>query len=340
MEIVLSFCFIQHSLESFGGNIGLALTQAMGITGMFQWGMRQWSELENQMTSVERVQEYAALKQEADEGKYQPPENWPDKGKIEFDKMSLQYTPEEPFVLKKVTFVIQPKEKVGIVGRTGAGKSSLIQALFRLAHIEGSILIDNVNTKTVPLKRLRSSISIIPQEPVLFSGTFRRNLDPFDEYKDEALWNALEEVELKSMVAELPSGLNHPVTEGGGNLSVGQRQLVCLARAILRNNKILVMDEATSNVDPQTDALIQKTIRKTFHDCTVLTIAHRLHTVMDSDKILVMDAGRSVEFDHPHLLLQDEESIFYSLVRQTGKTTAEALQKIAEENYKNRQDAD
>ncbi|VEN61107.1 unnamed protein product [Callosobruchus maculatus] len=326
--------------ESFGGNIGLALTQAMGITGMFQWGMRQWSELENQMTSVERVQEYAALKQEADEGKYQPPENWPDKGKIEFDKMSLQYTPEEPFVLKKVTFVIQPKEKVGIVGRTGAGKSSLIQALFRLAHIEGSILIDNVNTKTVPLKRLRSSISIIPQEPVLFSGTFRRNLDPFDEYKDEALWNALEEVELKSMVAELPSGLNHPVTEGGGNLSVGQRQLVCLARAILRNNKILVMDEATSNVDPQTDALIQKTIRKTFHDCTVLTIAHRLHTVMDSDKILVMDAGRSVEFDHPHLLLQDEESIFYSLVRQTGKTTAEALQKIAEENYKNRQDAD
>nr|CAI5849600.1 unnamed protein product [Callosobruchus analis] len=335
---ILILLFVKS--ESFGGNIGLALTQAMGITGMFQWGMRQWSELENQMTSVQRVQEYAVLKQEADEGKYQPPETWPEKGKIEFDKMSLQYTPDEPFVLKKVTFVIQSREKVGIVGRTGAGKSSLIQALFRLAHIEGSILIDNVNTKTIPLRRLRSSISIIPQEPVLFSGTFRRNLDPFDEYKDEALWNALEEVELKSMVAELPAGLNHPVTEGGGNLSVGQRQLVCLARAILRNNRILVMDEATSNVDPQTDGLIQKTIRKTFHDCTVLTIAHRLHTVMDSDKVLVMDAGRSVEFDHPHLLLQNEESIFYSLVRQTGKTTAEALQKIAEENYKNRQDAD
>nr|CAH7760502.1 unnamed protein product [Callosobruchus chinensis] len=306
--------------ETFGGNIGLALTQAMGITGMFQWGMRQWSELENQMTSVERVQEYAALKQEADEGEYQPPEQWPEKGRIEFDKMSLQYTPDEPPVLKKVTFVIEPREKVGIVGRTGAGKSSLIQALFRLAHIEGRILIDNVDTKTISLKRLRSSISIIPQEP--------------------ALWNALEEVELKSMVAELTAGLNHPVTEGGGNLSVGQRQLVCLARAILRNNKILVMDEATSNVDPQTDALIQKTIRKTFHDCTVLTIAHRLHTVIDSDKILVMDAGRSVEFGHPHLLLQDEDSIFYSLVKQTGKTTAEALQKIAEENYKDRQDAD
>ncbi|VEN61103.1 unnamed protein product [Callosobruchus maculatus] len=335
---ILILLFVKS--ETLGGNIGLALTQAMGITGMFQWGMRQWSEMENQMISVERVQEYAVLQQETDEGKDQPPLNWPDEGKIEFDKMSLRYSPDDPFVLKEVTFVIQPKEKVGIVGRTGAGKSSLIQALFRLAHIEGSILIDNVNTKTVPLKRLRSSISIIPQEPVLFSGTFRRNLDPFDEYKDEALWNALEEVELKSMVAELPSGLNHPVTEGGGNLSVGQRQLVCLARAILRNNKILVMDEATSNVDPQTDALIQKTIRKTFHDCTVLTIAHRLHTVMDSDKILVMDAGRSVEFDHPHLLLQDEESIFYSLVRQTGKTTAEALQKIAEENYKNRQDAD
>nr|CAI5849598.1 unnamed protein product [Callosobruchus analis] len=181
---ILILLFVKS--ESFGGNIGLALTQAMGITGMFQWGMRQWSELENQMTSVQRVQEYAVLKQEADEGKYQPPETWPEKGKIEFDKMSLQYTPDEPFVLKKVTFVIQSREKVGIVGRTGAGKSSLIQALFRLAHIEGSILIDNVNTKTIPLRRLRSSISIIPQEPVLFSGTFRRNLDPFDEYKDEA----------------------------------------------------------------------------------------------------------------------------------------------------------
>ncbi|CAH1980241.1 unnamed protein product [Acanthoscelides obtectus] len=172
--------------ETFGGNIGLALTQAMGITGMFQWGMRQWSELENQMTSVQRVQEYAVLKQEADEGKYQPPTEWPDKGKVEFDNMSLQYSPNEPFILKKVTIVVQPREKVGIVGRTGAGKSSLIQALFRLAHVEGRILIDNIDTKTIPLKRLRSSISIIPQEPVLFSGTFRRNLDPFDEYKDEA----------------------------------------------------------------------------------------------------------------------------------------------------------
>lgn len=165
--------------------MGLALTQAMALTGMLQWGMRQWSEFENQMTSVERVQEYADLKQETDENANQPSEYWPEKGKVEFNKMSLRYAPEDPYVLKNLNFVIKPNEKVGIVGKTGAGKSSLIQALFRLAPIDGSILIDDVDTKDIALNRLRSKISIIPQEPVLFSGTLRKNLDPFDEYKDE-----------------------------------------------------------------------------------------------------------------------------------------------------------
>ncbi|CAH1105143.1 unnamed protein product [Psylliodes chrysocephalus] len=329
--VIVSLLFLKS--EQFGGNMGLALTQAMGLTGMFQWGMRQWSELENQMTSVERVQEYADLKQEEDNTTYEPPADWPSNGEVEFSDMSLHYSPDDPPVLKNLSFTIKPNEKIGIVGRTGAGKSSLIQALFRLTYIDGKILLDGVDTKTVSLKKLRSKISIIPQEPVLFSGALRKNLDPFDEYKDEDLWNALDEVELKNAVNELPAGLDSKIAEGGSNFSVGQRQLVCLARAIVRNNKILVLDEATANIDPHTDGLIQTTIRKKFANCTVLTIAHRLHTIMDSDKVLVMDAGRSVEFDHPHTLLQDKQGIFYSLVQQTGRSTAKTLTAIAESSY-------
>ncbi|XP_050518318.1 probable multidrug resistance-associated protein lethal(2)03659 isoform X1 [Diabrotica virgifera virgifera] len=328
--VLLSLIFIES--ETFGGNMGLALTQTLALTGMFQWGMRQWSELENQMTSVERVQEYADLKHEDDNYTVEIDETWPEKGKIEFKNLSLQYSPNDPPVLKNLSFVIKPSEKVGIVGRTGAGKSSLIQAVFRLTHIDGSILIDDIDTKSVALKKLRSKISIIPQEPVLFSGTLRNNLDPFDEYSDEILWNALEQVELKSAVDDLPAGLDSKMAEGGSNFSVGQRQLVCLARAVIRSNKILVLDEATANVDPYTDSLIQKAIRKNFDKCTVLTIAHRINTIMDSDKVLVMDAGRVVEFDHPHTLLQNQNGVFYSLVMQTGKATARTLMAIAEEN--------
>ncbi|KAI2473981.1 ATP binding cassette (ABC) transporter subfamily C member [Diabrotica virgifera virgifera] len=328
--VIVALVFVKS--EQYGGNMGLALTQTLGLTGMFQWGMRQWSELENQMTSVERVQEYADLKQEDDEHSIEPPKTWPHAGEIQFDNMSLYYTTDDPPVLKNLSFTIKPSEKIGIVGRTGAGKSSLIQALFRLTHIEGRILVDDFDTKKISLKVLRSKISIIPQEPVLFSGTLRNNLDPFDEYTDEALWNALEEVELKQAVEELPAGLANKMAEGGTNFSVGQRQLVCLARAIVGNNKILVLDEATANVDPYTDALIQKTIRKKFANCTVLTIAHRLNTIMDSDKVLVMDAGQAVEFDHPFTLLQNINGVFYSLVMQTGKATAKNLFAIAEQS--------
>ncbi|EFA03657.2 probable multidrug resistance-associated protein lethal(2)03659 [Tribolium castaneum] len=328
--VILSFLFI--GVESYGGNVGLAITQSITLTGMLQWGMRQWSELENQMTSVERVIEYTELEQESDEKRKNVPETWPTSGRIEFQSVFMQYSPDDPFVLKNLTFVINSKEKIGIVGRTGAGKSSIISALFRLVPTEGNIIIDGVDINEISLHCLRSNISIIPQEPILFSGTLRKNLDPFDEYSDEQLWKALDEVKLKALVSEQPSGLASNVSEGGSNFSVGQRQLLCLARAVIRNNVILVLDEATANVDPQTDELIQNTIRRKFKECTVLTIAHRLHTVMDSDKILVMSGGRAVEFDEPYSLLQKTDGVFYGLVQQTGKGMAENLMNIANKN--------
>ncbi|KAH0815457.1 hypothetical protein GEV33_007334 [Tenebrio molitor] len=333
---LVTFSFLVIGNEQFGGNVGLAITQAIGLTGMFQWGMRQSTELENQMTSVERVLEYNNIEHESNlesAPDKKPPPSWPEAGKIEFVNIFLRYFPQDPPVLKNLSFTIQSKEKVGIVGRTGAGKSSLINAIFQLTDTQGSIIIDGINISSLGLHDLRSKISIIPQEPVLFSGTMRKNLDPFDDYSDVDLWRALEDVELKDAVADLASGLNSKMSEGGSNFSVGQRQLVCLARAILRNNKILVLDEATANIDPQTDALIQRTIRNKFADCTVLTIAHRLHTVMDSDKILVMDAGTMKEYDHAYNLLQNTNGILYGMVEQTGKAMAETLHNVAKDSF-------
>lgn len=323
-----------------GGNVGLAITQAMAMTGMVQWGMRQSAELENTMTAVERVVEYETVDPEDElesSPANKPPKTWPELGAISFDKLSLRYFPDptSELVLKDLDFDILPSEKIGIVGRTGAGKSSLINALFRLSYNEGSIIIDQRDTESMGLHDLRSKISIIPQEPVLFSGTMRYNLDPFDEYSDEKLWAALEEVKLKDSISDMPAGLQSKISEGGSNFSVGQRQLVCLARAILRENKILVMDEATANVDPQTDALIQTTIRTKFANCTILTIAHRLHTVMDCDKVLVMDAGRLIEYGEPFELLNElaGNKTFYSMVKQTGRTTFESLCRVAKEAH-------
>lgn len=196
-----------------------------------------------------------------------------------------------------------------------------------MAKIDGAIYIDNIDTQKIGLHDLRNKISIIPQEPVLFSATLRDNLDPFHKFQDTDLWCALEEVELKNAVVSL----DHHVQQSGSNFSAGQRQLVCLARAILQNNKILVLDEATANVDPTTDALIQKTIRNKFKTCTVLTIAHRLNTIIDNDKVLVMDHGRAIEFDHPHILLQNEESCFNGMVRETGKLMTQQLKQTAKE---------
>ncbi|XP_076270121.1 ATP-binding cassette subfamily C member 4-like isoform X2 [Rhynchophorus ferrugineus] len=323
---------IEYGYVENGSLVGLALSQSLILTGMLQYGMRQTAEVVNQLTSVERVLQYTQLD---NEGPFETPADrkpkgkWPKNGRIEFQRMSLKYVQDEPPVLNNLDFVIQSGEKIGIVGRTGAGKSSLISALFRLAPIEGKIVIDGIDSKSLGLNDLRRKISIIPQEPILFSSTLRYNLDPFKEFDDKTLWSVLEEVKLK----DVADSLDFQVSEGGSNFSLGQRQLVCLARALLRNNKILVLDEATANVDAQTDSLIQTTIRKKFRDCTVLTIAHRLNTIMDSDKVLVMAAGRMLEFDHPYKLLQQPEGHFTKMVLETGKSMSEQLRDIAWQSW-------
>ncbi|XP_077583755.1 ATP-binding cassette sub-family C member 4-like [Stigmatopora nigra] len=328
---------VYFSDDADPGAVGLALSYAVTLTGMFQWGVRQSAEIENMMTSVERVVEYAELKSEAPwETDTRPPPDWPKRGSISFDSVNFAYNASEPLVLKNLTVVFKSREKVGIVGRTGAGKSSLISALFRLAEAEGTIMIDGFRTSDIGLHTLRQKMSIIPQDPVLFTGSVRKNLDPFNEHTDEDLWNALQEVQMRGAVEELPDKLETALSESGSNFSMGQRQLLCLARAILRDNRILVIDEATANVDPRTDSLIQQTIRGKFQECTVLTIAHRLNTIIDCDRILVLDAGEIQEYDEPYVLLQKHEGLFYQMVQKTGRSEAASLMHIAEQVHRNK----
>ncbi|KAH9505171.1 Multidrug resistance-associated protein 4 [Bulinus truncatus] len=327
----VTVCSVLAAESMSAGLVGLSITYTMTLMGMFQWGVRQSAEVENQMISVERVIEYSRLPQEADlesTSDKKPPPSWPQQGEITGSGVCLRYAPSGPLVLKDLTFVIRGKEKVGIVGRTGAGKSSLITTLFRMAEPEGTLVIDGINILQIGLHDLRSKISIIPQDPVLFTGSLRKNLDPFQQHQDEHLWKSLEEVKLKDQIKDLPEGLGAEVSEGGVNFSVGQRQLICLARAVLRNNKILLIDEATANVDPITDELIQQTIRTKFKECTVLTIAHRLHTIIDSDRVMVLDNGRIVEFDQPYVLLSQGHGFFYEMVQQLGKAEFDHLMEL------------
>ncbi|XP_061486083.1 ATP-binding cassette sub-family C member 4 isoform X2 [Rhineura floridana] len=332
--VVVAFGSLLLAQALDAGQVGLALSYSITLMGTFQWGVRQSAEVENLMISVERVMEYAELEKEAPwESNKRPPPEWPSEGVVAFENVNFAYTIDGPLVLRHLSAVVKSKEKVGIVGRTGAGKSSLIAALFRLAEPQGRIWIDKYMTSELGLHDLRKKISIIPQEPVLFTGTMRKNLDPFDEYSDEELWNSLEEVQLKEAIEELPDKLETQLAESGSNFSVGQRQLVCLARAILKKNKILIIDEATANVDPRTDELIQKTIREKFAQCTVLTIAHRLNTIIDNDRIMVLDSGRLKEYDEPYILLQEKESLFYKMVQQLGKAEASSIMETAKQIY-------
>uniref|UniRef100_A0A6Q2Z876 ABC-type glutathione-S-conjugate transporter n=1 Tax=Esox lucius TaxID=8010 RepID=A0A6Q2Z876_ESOLU len=302
------------------GIVGLAVSHSLQVTGILSWIVRSWTDVENNIVSVERVKEYFDTPKEAAwkvEGSSLPLA-WPQTGTIEFQDYGLQYRKGLDWALRGITLKIQEREKVGIVGRTGAGKSSLALGIFRILEAaKGEIYIDGVNIAEIGLHDLRSRITIIPQDPVLFSGSLRMNLDPFDAYTDEEIWTSLELAHLKNFVSNLPDKLNYECSEGGENLSLGQRQLVCLARALLRKTKILVLDEATAAVDLETDTLIQSTIRQQFEDCTVLTIAHRLNTIMDYTRVIVMDKGHISEMDSPANLISSRGQ-FYCMCREAG----------------------
>ncbi|KAG0206460.1 hypothetical protein BGX28_002093 [Mortierella sp. GBA30] len=339
---------------------GLAMSFALTITNEVTWLVRAYCDMQNQLVSVERVREYTDMGTEAPERMSSLAimnREWPPRhGRIVFENYSTRYREGLDLVLKNVSFVVEAGEKIGIIGRTGAGKSSLTLALFRMVEaanspwakateartreskdplggtdesyrgvveeleLGGKIEIDGIDISTLGLADLRQALAIIPQDPILFAGSVRHNLDPFEEHSDHDLWEALDRSHLKDHVSSLDGGLSFIISQNGENFSVGQRSLICLARALLRKTKVLVLDEATSAVDMQTDELIQRTIRQEFKDRTILTIAHRIKTVMDSDKILVMEKGEVVEFDRPGVLLQRKEaSMFFTLAQQAGQ---------------------
>ncbi|CAG2117894.1 unnamed protein product, partial [Medioppia subpectinata] len=309
----------RHTLSA--GAVGLTMSYALTITRALNYLIIVITNLETNIVSVERCLEYTRIPVEALQRKPEtrPDDGWPQKGCITFENYSTRYRDGLDLVLKKISLTINGGKRVGVVGRTGAGKSSLTLALFRLIEpVNGLIDIDGIDISAIGLYDLRSRITIIPQDPVLFTGTLRYNLDPFDTYSDSEIWSALELSHLKTFVDSLDAGLDHMLAEGGDNLSVGQKQLVCLSRALLRKSKIIVLDEATAAVDIETDDLIQSTIRTEFNECTIVTIAHRLNTILDYDMIVVLNRGEVAEYDSPKALLENTDSIFYSMAKSSG----------------------
>ena len=272
---------------------GLALAYVIDMAKISQIAVRYYAETENLMTSVERVLEYTRLGSEPGYTiKTLPPKHWPCDGHVSFKNVYMRYYPGGPVVLKNLTFEIQPRTKLGIVGRTGDGKSSIISALLRMPEAEGEIFIDGVCITDVQLQESRKCISVLGQSPVLFSGSLRKNLDPLEEYTDDELWSAIKEVKLTSLVENLDGQLDHQLFEGGENLSTGERQLICLARTLLKRSKIVILDEPTAHVDPNTEKTIWSTVREKLKNSTVIIIAHRLGTVSNCDSILLLREGQ------------------------------------------------
>ncbi|XP_015207586.1 ATP-binding cassette sub-family C member 9 isoform X2 [Lepisosteus oculatus] len=312
--------FIWSSMTGLqSGLVGLGLTYALTVTNYLNWVVRNLADLEVHMAAVKKVNGFLTTESENYEGSIdlsQVPEDWPQQGEIKIQDMCVRYDPMLKPVLKHVNAYINPGQKVGICGRTGSGKSSLSLAFFRMVDMfEGKIIIDGIDISKLPLHTLRSRLSIILQDPVLFSGSIRFNLDPERTCTDDRLWEALEIAQLKNMVKSLPGGLDAMVTEGGENFSVGQRQLFCLARAFVRKSSILIMDEATASIDMATENILQKVVMTAFSDRTVVTIAHRVHTILTADLVIVMKRGNILEYDKPEMLLEQEDSIFASFVR-------------------------
>uniref|UniRef100_A0A672GKP4 ATP-binding cassette, sub-family C (CFTR/MRP), member 8 n=1 Tax=Salarias fasciatus TaxID=181472 RepID=A0A672GKP4_SALFA len=303
------------------GLVGLGLTYALMVSNYMNWMVRNLADMEVQLGSVKRINGLLKTEPENYEGLLsesvsQVPDGWPRQGEIKIQNLSVRYDPSLKPVLKNVNAQVSPGQKVGICGRTGSGKSSFSLAFFRMVDMfEGRIVIDNIDISKLPLQTLRSRLSIILQDPFLFSGTIRFNLDPEMKATDEMLWEALEIAQLKPVVKSLPGGLDAVVTEGGENFSQGQRQLFCLARAFVRKSSILIMDEATASIDMATESILQKVVMTAFADRTVVIIAHRVHTILNADLVIVMKRGIILEYDTPQALLDKEDSVFASFVR-------------------------
>ncbi|KAL0487917.1 hypothetical protein AKO1_015179 [Acrasis kona] len=312
---------------------GVAISNSFQQLVFYTWVVRGFAEINQQIACMQRMDNFVRVDQEAADviPDRCPAPEWPTRGHVEIENLSLRYAPHLPLALKSLSITVHAGEKIGVVGRTGSGKTTLLMSLFRLIEPEpgSKIRIDNVDVMNIGLTDLRSRVAIIPQEPVMFKGTVRTNLDPFNKYAEEDMWEALECANLRAEVEGYDQKLEAVVLENGSNFSLGQKQLFCLARAVLNRSKLLVFDEATAAMDLETDAQIQATIRRIFADRTILTIAHRLETIIDSDRILVMDNGIVLEFDSPARLLRDSNSSFSRLVDQTGPDSAQSLRAIA-----------
>ncbi|ORZ32683.1 multidrug resistance-associated protein 4-like protein [Catenaria anguillulae PL171] len=317
---------------------GLALSYTLQLNGLLQWMVRQSVEVEVLFVACERLFEYCDLTGEKDlPSRDVPPPEWPTMGEIKFKNMSLTYPGSEKPVLKEWNVEFKAGEKIGLVGRTGAGKSSSFAALFRSYEYDGVIELDGINTATLKVEELRRRLSIIPQSPMLFRGSVRFNLDPFNEYSDHEIWQALERVQLKSVVEQLEGKLDAPVVDGGQNFSVGSRQLLCASRSLLKKARVLVADEASANIDFKSDALIQQVLQHAFPDTLVITIAHRLTTVIQYDRLVVLDAGKIMEVGHAWELLQNPNGMFAKMVADTGDEGANQLREMAKASWEAKQ---